>query len=279
MTINETEEIRRRWRESARYWEKHRNVIERMYSPVTKGLLKNAELRSNDRILDLAGGVGEPSLTIANSDFPNLSIICTDVVRPMILSARAQASKRNVKNIQFCQCSGDRIPFVSRSFDVVVCRFGIMFFPDVSRALREILRVLRAGGRVSLAVWHRRELNPVFEIVSQVMDEFFPPEPVQSTHDPFRFSQEGILKNLMKEAGFSSVNETVLDLQLEEALNFEEFWTVRSEMSDTLRDKISQLTMEQQQKLYSRMESEFSPYFATGTLKTIARTIIVSGRN
>lgn len=276
--VKQTEEIRRRWQESAFYWKKNRDVIEEMFGPISKALIESAELNSEDRVLDLAGGIGEPSFTIANRKGNHLSITFTDVVFEMIVAARAEASKRNVYNIRFCQCSGDHLPFADDSFNAVVSRLGIMFFPDTRRALNEISRVLRPNGRASFAVWHRREFTPMFEIVSSVMDEFIPSEPVPfDAPDPFRFSQEGRLKNLLKDAGFSCVTEKVFDFEIKLPLNFQEFWRVRSEMSDTLRDKLNGLTPAQKEKVYKRMEAEFTPYFVTGKLETPARIIVVSG--
>jgi ubiquinone/menaquinone biosynthesis C-methylase UbiE len=274
----ESEEIRRRWHESSFYWKKNRDVIERMFAPISKALIESAGLNSEDRVLDLAGGIGEPSLTIANRYGDRLSITFTDVVFEMIQAAQTEASKRNIYNIQFCQCSGDHLPFADDSFNAVVSRLGIMFFPDTKRALNEITRVLRPNGRASFAVWHRREFTPMHEIVSKVLEEFIPSEPVSyDAPDPFRFSQEGRLKNLLRDAGLSPVSEKVIDFEIKLPLNFQEFWQVRSEMSDTLRDKLIQLTPTQKEKLYERMEVEFRPYFLTGELETSARVIVVSG--
>jgi ubiquinone/menaquinone biosynthesis C-methylase UbiE len=274
----ETEEIRRRWQESSFYWKKNRDVIEQMFGPISKALIESAALNSDDRVLDLAGGIGEPSLTIAQNYGNHLSITFTDVVFEMILAAQTEASKRNIYNIQFCQCSGDHLPFADGSFNAVVSRLGIMFFPDTKRALTEITRVLRPNGRASFAVWHRREFTPMHEIVSTVLEKFIPSEPVPfDAPDPFRFSQEGRLKDLLKDAGFSSTSEKVLDFEIKLPLNFPEFWQVRSEMSDTLRDKLNQLNPTQKEKLYKRLESKFRPYFATGTFESSARIIVVSG--
>jgi ubiquinone/menaquinone biosynthesis C-methylase UbiE len=274
----QTEEIRRRWQETSYYWKKNRDVIEQMFGPISNALIESAELNSEDRVLDLAGGIGEPSLTIASHRNP-LAIIFTDVVFEMIQAARTEASRRNISNIQFCQCTGDHLPFENDSFNVVVSRLGIMFFPDTKRALNEIMRVLRPNGRASFAVWHRREFTPMHEIVSKVLEEFIPSDPVPfDAPDPFRFSQEGRLMNLLRDTGFSSVLEKVIDFEIKLPLNFKEFWEVRSEMSDTLRDKLNLLTPAQKEQVYKRMETEFTPYFVTGTLETPARIFVVSGK-
>ena len=153
----------REWRESAPYWEKHSDVIRKMFIPLTEALIEEAGITSGQSVLDVAGGAGEPSLTIARIVGLAGSVMCTDAVAEMVAAAEGAAQRQGIKNIRFRQCTADSLPFEDNSFDTVVSRLGVMFFPDPLVALREMLRVIRPGGTISLAVWHKSEMNPYAE--------------------------------------------------------------------------------------------------------------------
>src|SRR5262249_23336861 len=141
------------WRENAPYWTKHAATIRAMFMPLTEALLQDARIAEGHSVLDVAGGAGEPSLTIAERVGSEGTVSCTDGVAEMVEAAEREAQSRGLTNIAFRQCKADRLPFDGESFDAVVCRLGVMFFPDPLAAAREMLRVLKPGGRVGLAVW------------------------------------------------------------------------------------------------------------------------------
>src|SRR5207248_7904058 len=116
----------REWEASAKYWAKHSATIRRMFAPLTQALIADAGIVSGQAVLDVAGGPGEPSLTIAETVGPTGSVICTDAVADMVEAARAEAAKRHLTNIQFRQCTAESLPFLRNSFDVVVSRLGGM---------------------------------------------------------------------------------------------------------------------------------------------------------
>ena len=127
---SQTDEVLREWRESARYWQKHAGTIRTMFGPITQALIEDADIIEGDAVLDVAGGAGEPSLTIAEVVGPTGSVTCTDVAPEMVAAAESEAQRRGLTNVAFRQCAADSLPFENNSFDAVVCRLGVMFFPD-----------------------------------------------------------------------------------------------------------------------------------------------------
>ncbi len=99
------------WRESAQYWAKHNATIRTMFAPLTDALIEHAEIHEGQSVLDVAGGPGEPSLTIAGTVGATGSVTCTDFVADMVETARAEAHRRGIKNVSFQQCSADDLPF------------------------------------------------------------------------------------------------------------------------------------------------------------------------
>src|SRR5436305_13349158 len=97
----------REWRESASFWEKHAQTIRAMFTPVTAALIEDAGIREGQTVLDVAGGPGEPSLTIAETVGPSGSVICTDAVADMVQAAERAARRRGITNVSFRQCPAD----------------------------------------------------------------------------------------------------------------------------------------------------------------------------
>jgi ubiquinone/menaquinone biosynthesis C-methylase UbiE len=148
------------WRESAPYWAKHHATIRQMFAPLTRALVEDAGIIQGQAVLDIAGGAGEPSLTIAEIVGPTGTVTCTDAVAEMVEAARIEARDRGLTNVQFRQCTADDLPFPDNSFDVTISRLGAMFFPDPELAFREMLRVTKSGGSLGFVVWHKSEFNP-----------------------------------------------------------------------------------------------------------------------
>lgn len=276
----DSEEVRQRWRRSAFYWSKHQNTIEQMFSPATQALIQKAEITSGNQVLDVAGGMGEPSFSIAERYHGKVTITFSDLVFEMIEASRKEAKNRKLSGIQFCRCSGDHLPFRDQSFDTIVSRFGIMFFPDPPRSLKDMRRVLKPGGRIAVAVWHQRVNNPVHEYFMAEVEKLFPTDPLPpDAPDAFRFAEEGKLAGIAKDAGFSNVKEHVVDFVMQARMNFEKFFEYRSEISDQLRDKVKALDANLKNQLYKDVQRRFEPYFESSeNLKIPGKIIVITAQ-
>ena len=190
------------WQQTARYWTKHHNTLRAMFAPLTRALIKQAHIVQAQSVLDVAGGEGEPSLTIAQAVGPLGFVMCTDPIAEMLASGQQEAVRRGLENVQFLPCTADSVPFTNDLFDVAVSRLGVMFFPDPLAGLREMLRVTKPGGRIALAVWARSDLNPYSYLVTQVVSRHVPSSPIDpDAPDAFRFAEEGKLAAILKRAG------------------------------------------------------------------------------
>jgi ubiquinone/menaquinone biosynthesis C-methylase UbiE len=266
------------WRESAHYWAKHADTIRIMFTPVTQALIERARIHEGQSVLDVAGGPGEPSLTIAGAVGPAGSVTCTDAVLEMVEAARSEAGRRGVENVQFHQCAADKLPFPDNSFDVVVSRLGAMFFPDPVAALREMLRVAKSGGVLALVVWHKSELNPFCYLVSGVLEQHITsPAADPDAPNAFRFAEAGKLANLLTQAGAADVHESAIEFDIAAPISVSEFWTLRSQTSDTLRNKLQQLPEREQTQVAREIERAVSEFFPGNQMKFPAQMIIVTG--
>jgi|SRR5687767_3005247 len=268
----------REWRESAKYWETHAGTIQTMFAPVTSALIAEAGIIEGDAVLDVAGGPGEPSLTIAEKVGPAGFVMCTDAVAEMVAAAETEAARRGLKNIQFQQCLADSLPFENNSFDAGVSRLGAMFFPDPLAALREILRVIKPEGAVSFAVWHERDANPFAYAVTDAVSRRIKMQP----EDPdapgaFRFAAPGKLARFLTESGAINVRERLLKFRIEAPISREEFWEMRSGTSGTLREKVDALSSDLRLTIANEVKEAVAEFFPNEQMSFPAQMLIVSG--
>jgi len=273
-------EVLREWRESAFYWQKHFGTIRTMFQPVTGALIKEADLMEGETVLDVAGGSGEPSLTIAETVGPTGSVTYTDAVAEMVTAAESEAQRRGLTNVRFRQCAADALPFEKNSFDAAICRLGIMFFPDPLAGLREMLRVTKRGGVLSLAVWDKGELNPFSYLITDVLARHFGSATPVDPNAPgaFRFAEHGSLVRILSEAGAVDVSERVLKFQIAAPISLEQFWELRSETSGTLREKLATLSPVQADLIAHEAQEAVRQYFSNNQMSIPAQMIVVTGR-
>src|SRR6266496_3507057 len=265
------------WQTSARYWDKYRALITEMFAPLTSSLVQEAQIRIGQKVLDIGGGSGEPSLTISRIVGPAGSVMYTDPVAGMLESAQAEAGRRGLTNIHFTQCSADDLPFADRTFDAALGRLSAMFFVDPVTAVREALRVVRRDGCVAFAVWGPKEANPFFSTITDVIDQFLEAPEDSGAQDTFRFARPGKLAGILEQADAKNVTERQLNFQIEAAISFEQFWRLRTEMSETLREKMARLTPAQLPTVKQAVASAARRYFVSGTMSLPAKAFIVSG--
>jgi ubiquinone/menaquinone biosynthesis C-methylase UbiE len=273
------EEIIKRWRGSAPFWEKHRNIIRGMFAPITQALIEDAGIGTQDSVLDVATGPGEPALSVAAVVGPNGKVLGVDAIHGMIAAARTEAQRLGLKNAKFDVAFADDLPFAANTFDAVISRFGVMFFPSPVDGVRETLRVLKPGRKLAFAVWHFAERNPFHSALSRVMDRYVDSPPLEpDALDAFRFAPRGKLLKVFSEAGVAAPSERLLQFKIEAAaVSVEDFWNLRREMSEKLSEKFATLSEAQKLKVTQEMLSSLAEYSTANGMSFPAEVLIVSG--
>ena len=279
MSTSDATDMQRVWQGSAPYWEKHRSLIEQMFAPLTSALIEDARIGAGAKVLDVAGGTGEPSLTIARVVGADGFVMYTDLAAGMLEAAKAEAEKRGLSNMAFHPCPADSLPFSDNSFDVAVSRLGVMFFPDPIAGVREMLRVIKSGGYVSFVVWVTPKVNPFFHVITKVMERYFE-SPAEDPDAPgaFRFAPPGKLATVLEQAGVTETNQRLVRFNVAGSVSLEQFWTLRVELSDTLREKVATLTPQQLTAARREVETNAGEYFSEGAMSFPAQALVVSGR-
>lgn len=193
--------------ETAAAWKKYYAPMKEQLAHVTAALVAAADAHPGMRVLDLASGTGEPSLSLGRRVAPNGSVVATDLSGAMLRALTEHAEAEGVTNIETQVCDAQDLPFADASFDRVTSRFGIMFFADTPLALAQIRRVLKPGGKVALLVWGAPVPNSYFgtSVLPYMKRLAQKPDPDGPT--PMRYAEPGKLVKLVTEAGFNDVQE------------------------------------------------------------------------
>ncbi len=249
-----------------------------MFAPVTQALVEDARIGSRHTVLDIATGPGEPALTVAALVGPEGKVFGIDPVPEMVAAARRAADRLGFRNAEFEVAFADHLPFPADTFDAVVSRFGVMFFPSPIDGVREILRVLKPGRKLALAVWHLAERNPFHYTVARVLEKYVespPPEP--DAPGAFRFAGPGKLQDVLADAGATAQSERLLQFAIQAPVSVEDFWTLRCEMSDTFRGKIALLSSDQLAEAKREALEAFREFSTDRGMSFPAEVLIVTG--
>jgi ubiquinone/menaquinone biosynthesis C-methylase UbiE len=178
-----------------------------LFEPYARLLAERAALLRPTRILETAAGTGIVTRALSEG-VPRAQIVATDLNPVMIEFAKQRVHSERVA---FQRADAQDLPFPDGNFDIVVCQFGVMFFPDKVRANREALRVLGSGGRYLLVSFDRLELNPVPRAAAEAVVALFPEDPPQyMERGPFSYADPALIQHDLMAAGFTDIQiETV----------------------------------------------------------------------
>jgi SAM-dependent methyltransferase len=241
-------------------------------------MLERAQLQPGERVLELACGPGSAGLAAAESVAPGGEVVLSDVAAEMTAIAATRARALGVSNVRTRELDIEDIDEPDGSYDVVLCREGLMLVTDPAAGAREIARVLRPGGRAAIAVWAARERNPwlglVFDAVSEQVGRPVPPPGVPT---PFSLGDADRLRVLLTAAGLQDVRIDELPAPLR-ARSFEEWWARTSALAGPLAKILDSLPDAAKLALAQRLRDAVAPYTTASGIELPGVTLIASAR-
>ncbi|WP_035484586.1 methyltransferase domain-containing protein [Geminicoccus roseus] len=186
-------------------------VFERLFLPAMAGpwavrVADAARLGPGDRVLDVACGTGAVAAEALRRVGPDGSVTGLDRSPDMLAVAR-----RKLPDLDWHEGRAEALPFDDAAFDAVTCQFGMMFFDDPGQALQEMRRVLRAGGRVALAVWDRLDRTPGYAMLTDLVERHLGREAGMPIRASFALGDADRIRSLLETAAFVDVEAASVD--------------------------------------------------------------------
>ena len=196
---------REQWTRDGAAWRRWNPTLDRWYGEATRQMLDLARIQPGQRILDVAAGAGEPAVSAAERVGCSGYVLATDISEGIVELALQVARERGLEQVEARAMDGEKLDLPGESFDVVLCRLGLMYMPQPVTALCEWRRVLKGGGRVAAAVFSTPDRNPWGAVPASIIRQRAQlPPPVPGQPGPFSLGNPGALEDVFKRAGFAN---------------------------------------------------------------------------
>jgi SAM-dependent methyltransferase len=244
---------------------------------VTEALVEYAQPRPGMKVLDLASGTGEPAISLASRVRPAGHVTALDLSSELLQIAAERAQQRKLTNLSIRQADAHEVPFPHESFDLVTSRFGVMFFQNCQRALREVHRVLKPGARTCFLVWGPFEQPYWSSTMGIVAKHVGGPVLVPGGADPFKFGSPGSLSAELRKAGFANVEEERKSVPWTWPGTAEEVWEQAQAVATPFLPLLQRVPAERRNEIDREVISAIQQYADGDSIKFGAVVVMASG--
>jgi SAM-dependent methyltransferase len=266
------------WAGVAPAWAERADFVDRRAAGLTGRILERAGLGPGSRVLELASGPGGAGLAAAALVGADGEVVISDVVPAMVDAAARRAAARDLRNVRTAVLDLEAIAEPDATYDVVLCREGLMFAVDPAASVTEIRRVLRPGGRAVVSVWGPRRRNPwlgaVFDAVSEELGMQLPPPGVPG---PFALGDPARLGALLAGAPLDDAVIEEVDVPLRVA-SFDEWWAHMTTLAGPLAAMLATLPPEPVDGVRKRLRDALVEYRATDGYELPGVALLAYGR-
>jgi SAM-dependent methyltransferase len=210
------------WQEAAKAWHRWGPTLDTWLGPATEVMLNMARVGPSSRVLDVAAGAGQQTIGAARRVGPRGYVLATDIASNLLALAAADAKRYGLANIECRRMDGEALDVPAASFDAVISRVGLIYFPDQHAALTGMYRALKPGGRLAAIVYGTADRNAFFSTPVRIIRRrasLGPPLPGQP--GPFSLGAPGVLEDALGKAGFRSIETRMIPAPLRMAASSE----------------------------------------------------------
>ena len=268
------------WDAVAEAWRKWWAFFEQGAQQVSDRLAVLAGIQPGQHVLDISTGIGEPAATLAPLVGAGGSIVATDQSPGMLAVAQARLADLGVDNVRLVQADTEALDFDEAEFDGIVCRWGLMFLPDLATSLQRVRRSLKPGGKFATAVWSTPDKVAFAALpfgVAQRVLEPPPPPPPPDAPNLFKLGAPGMIEAAMTAAGFADVTSEVrtLDFDVRSPEDYRDFMR---DIAPPIRALVASRPPEVQEAFWSAiLDAARSFTRPDGSLIMPSDTILVAG--
>ena len=265
------------WDGAAAGWEKWWPLFENCAQSVSTRLVELARVKPGHRVLDIATGTGEPAITAARVVGANGRVIGVDHSPGMLDVARRRAQGLGLHNVEYREGDAASLNEPAGSFDAVLCRWGLMFVPDLAAAARGMHAALKPGASLATAVWDKGDKVPMITLAGpQVRETLGIAPPPPGTPNPMSLADTSILERALTGAGFRDFKVEPMNVRFEFD-SPEKFLESRKDISYDFRNAMASQAVEVQRKLEEIVIREARPFVgADGKMRLDNQTFLIS---
>lgn len=270
------EQQKQSWNKFSGGWKKWDELVMDFLKPMGDEIIRLLNPQNNDLILDVASGTGEPALTIAEK-LSGGKVIMTDLADDMLAIARENAASRGIKNIEAVTCDVCELPFPDNTFDAISCRFGFMFFPDMLLAAKEMVRVLKPGGKIATAVWNVPEKNFwVTATMGTINRNMELPAPPPGSPGIFRCAKDGFIADLFQQAGLKNISQTEVAGKLN-CKTVDAYWGMQTEVAAPIVAALANASDAMKEKIKTETYATVNEKFPDGNIVIDSSALVIYG--
>jgi len=270
------EQQRESWNKFSTGWKKWDDMMMDFLKPMGEEIIRMINIKDNDIVLDVATGTGEPGLSIALL-VKNGKVIATDLAEDMLEVARENAKNRGIQNFETVSADVCRLPFDDNTFDAISCRFGFMFFPDMLLAAKEMVRVLKPGGRIATSVWNIPEKNFWVTAAMDTINNFMQlPPPPPGAPGMFRCAKEGTLADLFQQAGLKNIVQKEVTGKLP-CGTADVYWNLMTEVGAPIVAALSKADENMKQTIKDEVLRKVNEKYPYGKVAIDSSAIVIYG--
>ena len=270
------EQQKESWNKFSSGWKKWDDLNMDFLNPIGNEIIRLLNPKNDDVVLDVAAGTGEPGLSIATM-LTGGKVIITDLAEDMLEIARENATRRGIKNIETRACDVCELPFADNTFDAISCRFGFMFFPDMLLAAKEMVRVLKPGGRIATSVWSIPEKNYwVTAIMGAISKNMELPAPSPGAPGMFRCAKDGFMSNLFRQAGLKNISEKEVMGKLN-CKTTDVYWNMMTEVGAPIVAALGKADDAMKEKIKKEVYQAVNQKYSDGNIIIDSSAVVIYG--